>query len=115
VVISFFIVNPVVWLEVANATWLFSMLAIGPLLAVLSVFIAVIISSRVNDTRVAQQVGGLLVLPVVGFGVAQTAGFVFLSPASFIGAAVVLAAIGVAAYFVAVRLFQRDQILTRWR
>ena len=115
VAISFFITSPAVWLAAANATWLLAMVVIGSLLAVVSVFVAVIISSRVNDTRVAQQLGGLLVLPVAAFGVAQTAGFVFLSQLHFLGAAVVLAAAGAALYFVAVRLFQREQILTRWR
>ena len=113
--ISYFIVSPVVWLAAANATWLTAMLVIGPLLAVFSVFIGVVVSSRVNDTRVAQQFGGLLVLPVVAFGIAQTAGVIFLSQAGFIAAAAVLAAADVAAYYVAVGLFQRDQILTRWR
>ena len=87
----------------------------GPLLAIFSVFIGVIVSSRVNDTRVAQQFGGLLVLPVVAFSIAQTAGVIFLSQVGFFAVAAVLAAADVAAYYVAVGLFQRDQILTRWR
>jgi ABC-2 type transport system permease protein len=95
--------------------WLLAMLVIAPLLALLAVSLGVLISSRVNDTRVAQQIGGLLVLPLVGLGVVQTAGLILYSlPMFVVGAAAIgiLAALVLAA---AVRLFNRETILTRWR
>jgi ABC-2 type transport system permease protein len=114
-VASYFIVSPIVWLAAANQMWLLAMLAIGPLTAVFSVFLGVIISSRVNDTRVAQQIGGFLVLPIAGFAVAQTAGFVLFNLSGFAIAAAVLAIADVLAYLLAERIFQRDRILTKWR
>lgn len=112
---SFFLTSPVVWLAIVSPMWLLAMVVLSPLLAVVSVFVGVIVSSRVNDTRVAQQVSGFLVLPIVGFAVAQTAGAVLLSVEAFSAAALVLAAVGVGVFALAIRLFQRDRILTQWR
>ncbi len=112
---SFFLVSRPVWLVILNPMWLLAMLVASPLLAVLSVFVGIVISSRVNDTRVAQQVGGLLVLPVLGIGVAQTAGLFLLSAWTFAATCLVLLALDAGVFALGVRLFQRDRILTRWR
>ena len=91
------------------------MVLLVPLLAVLAVNLGVLVSSRVNDTRVAQQVGGLLVLPLVGLGVAQTAGIVLYNVGMSFLAVVVMAALDALILVATVRLFQRETILTRWK
>lgn len=98
-----------------NTPWLLAMIVIGPLVAVLSVLLGVIISSRVNDTRVAQQVGGLVALPIAGFAVAQASGSLLLNLESFVIGASALIALDAAVFYLAVRLFQRDRILTTWK
>ena len=101
--------------SILDPMWLLAMIVIGPLVGVLSVFVGVIISSRVNDTRIAQQLGGLLALPIAAFAVAQTAGFVLFDLTSFAIGAIVLLAIDAVVFVVGVRLFQRDRILTEWK
>jgi ABC-2 type transport system permease protein len=98
-----------------SPTWLFVMLIIAPLLALLSMSIGVMISSRVNDTRAAQQIGGMLVIPIVALGIAQTAGFLLLNAATFIAGAALIALLDVVVLKAATRLFQRENILTRWK
>jgi ABC-2 type transport system permease protein len=98
-----------------SPTWIFAMLILVPLLAMLSMNIGVMISSRVNDTRAAQQLGGMLVLPIVALGIAQTAGFVLLNTATFIFGAALIALLDVLVLKAATRLFQRETILTRWK
>ena len=98
-----------------SATWLLAILVIGPLIGVLSVLIGVIISSRFNDTRVAQQLGGLIALPIAGFGVAQASGALLVDLSSFAAGTALLLAIDALVFFSAVRLFQRDRILTQWK
>jgi ABC-2 type transport system permease protein len=98
-----------------SATWLLAILVIGPLIGVLSVLIGVIISSRFNDTRVAQQLGGLIALPIAGFGVAQASGALLVDLGSFAAGFVVLVAIDALAFYITVRQFQRDRILTEWK
>lgn len=98
-----------------NPKWLVAMVVLAPLLSLLSVSLAVIISSRVNDTRAVQQIGGFIVLPIVVLGVAQTTGLILLNATTFILGAVVVAILDVLILRVGVSLFQREKILTRWK
>ncbi|HEX9076763.1 MAG TPA: ABC transporter permease subunit [Anaerolineae bacterium] len=98
-----------------NPMWFIAMLVLAPLLALLSVSIGVLISSRVNDTRVAQQIGGALVIPAVVLGLAQTAGLILLNAFTFIAGSVLVALIDAGVLYAATRLFQRETILTRWK
>jgi len=77
--------------------------------------LGILISTRVNDVRVAQQIGGLIVVPIVALGIAQVTGRVVLGDASIVGATLTLAAIDVVVLAVARAAFQRENILTRWR
>lgn len=107
--------RPLVFASVVSAMWLLAIVVIVPLLAILAVNLGVLISSRVNDTRVAQQLGGLLVLPVLGMGMAQSMGRILYDLPMFAIGAVAIAALDVAVLMAAVKLFQRETILTRWK
>jgi ABC-2 type transport system permease protein len=79
------------------------------------VFSGIIASSRINDPRAAQQVTGIFVVPVIALSIAIMAGRVFLDVEMvLLMAAGALVLDGVVLYF-AVRLFQRETILTRWK
>lgn len=114
-VASSFVASPVVWQTIVQPLWILAMLVVGPLIAVFSVFVGVIVSSRVNDTRVAQQIGGVVVLPIAGVAVAQTAGVVLVSLTALAVVALVLLVADVVVLVVGTRLFQRDRILTEWK
>lgn len=95
--------------------WILAILIMVPLLTLLSVNLGILISTRVNDVRVAQQIGGLVVIPVVGIGIAQVTGQVVLNNDSFIRFSLLLVAADVAVFFLARLAFQRENILVRWR
>lgn len=95
--------------------WVLAMAVMVPLLTALSVNLGILISTRVNDVRVAQQIGGLVVVPIVALGIAQVTGRVVLDDASFVRTAVALIAIDVLVFVAAKVAFQRENILTRWR
>jgi len=95
--------------------WVFAILVMVPLLTLLSVNLGILISTRVNDVRVAQQIGGLVVVPVVGLGIAQVTGRVVIDNATFIGFSTFLIALDLAVFFMAKLAFQRENILVRWR
>ncbi len=95
--------------------WLLAMLLIVPAAAALAVLVGLIVSARASDPQAAQQVGGLIVLPVIGLLLGQVTGVVRLSvPITLLAAAVVLA-LDTGLLTVAVRLFGRETILTRWK
>jgi len=104
-----------VFLGLIRPVWLVGMALLSPLLAVLSVFCGMIISSRMNDPRAAQQVTGIFVVPIIALSMAVLAGKIFLSVGVVIMAAAVTLALDCAVFFFAVRLFQRETILTRWK
>jgi ABC-2 type transport system permease protein len=115
VVGSYLIMPLPVVLSMVRPVWLVAMTVLGPLLALLSVFSGVLVSSRMNDPRAAQQVTGIFVVPVVAAAIAILAAKILLSvPMILLAAAMTLALDGLMLYF-AVRLFQRETILTRWK
>jgi ABC-2 type transport system permease protein len=94
--------------------WVLAVLVDTPLLALIGVALIVVLSSRVNDPRAAQQISAVLVVPVLALLFGQLAGVIVLGPALALGIGVVLAIIAAGALWVATRLFQREVILTRW-
>jgi hypothetical protein len=68
-----------------------------PLLALIGVALSVVLSSRVNDPRAAQQFSAVLVVPVLGLLFGQVAGVIVLGPGLALGIAVVLAIIAAGA------------------
>jgi len=95
--------------------WMLAIIVMVPLLTLLSVNLGILISTRVNDVRVAQQIGGLVVVPVVGLGIAQVTGRVVLDNEAFVQFTAVLVALDLAVFLVARLAFQRENILARWR
>ena len=108
------ITEPAMTNLIFNDVWRVAMVTLVPLICLLSVMLGIIVSSRVNDARTAQQIGGFIVLPVIGVAVA---GF-FSGQATFsmeqvlIGDLVVAGLIGVA-LVVGNWVFDREAILTR--
>lgn len=98
-----------------DATWLISMFVLAPLVCVLSIAINVLISSRVTDVRASQQLGGLVVLPVLFFFLAGVSGLFVLGPLAMFLFAAMLAGIDVAVFLLAVKVFDREEILVRWK
>jgi len=101
--------------RVLQSHWLIAIFIVGPLLTLLSVSAALIVSSRVSDPRVAEQLSALVILPLVLLLVAQSTGLILLDRRAVIVMALVVALLDSALVYLSVRLFQRETILTRWR
>lgn len=86
-----------------------------PLACLFSVEVDVLISSRVSDVRAAQQAGGLLVLPFAAIYVMAEVGAVSLSTQTLLLLSAVLAVLDLGLYFLSRAVFQREEILTRWK
>jgi ABC-2 type transport system permease protein len=98
-----------------NPMWLIAMLVLAPLLTVMAVSVGIIVSSRTSDPRAAEQLGSLIILPLMVLFIGPMAGFIQLNSTTFwISALVTLIADSVLAYM-GVKLFQRETILTRWK
>lgn len=95
--------------------WLLAVLLVGPLLAILSVNFAIMVSSRVNDPRVAEQLSAVVVVPILGLFFGQVSGLLIFNNQLVLIMALALLVIDIIMVQVAIRLFQRETILTRWK
>jgi ABC-2 type transport system permease protein len=95
--------------------WLTAVFVVGPLLAIAAISVAVMISSRANDPRVAEQLSMLVVIPLLGLFFAQVAGLVYIDRLVILWMALAVAVLDVVLLYFATLLFQREAILTRWR
>jgi ABC-2 type transport system permease protein len=111
----FFSVSERVFRLFIDPMWLVAMLLLVPLLTVLAVNVGIIISSRSTDPRAAEQMGALVVFPLIAFFLGVMAGFILLNMMTFLLTSAIVAAIDVGLVYAGVALFQRETILTRWK
>jgi ABC-2 type transport system permease protein len=95
--------------------WLVALVVLAPLLTVMAVSAGILVSSRAADPASAQQLGSLVVLPLMLLLVGALTGFIQLSGAVFWIAALVVALADAALLRIAVSVFRRETILTRWK
>lgn len=95
--------------------WLLAILVVSPLLTLLAVAVALMISSRTSDPRVAEQLSGLVVLPLLLLIVGQSVGFVLVNQRVIIIIGVVAAVLDALLLYFSIKVFQRETILTRWK
>jgi ABC-2 type transport system permease protein len=112
---AFFMTSAALLHVLLTPMWLLVMFVISPLFCALAVAIGVIVSSRVTDTRVAQQISGVIVLPVLALAFLQTFANVVYTMRTFVVASIALAVIDAAVFYIGSKLFQRETILTRWK
>jgi ABC-2 type transport system permease protein len=98
-----------------NPMWLIAMLVLTPLLTIMAVNVGIIVSSRTNDPRAAEQLGSLIILPLMVLFIGPMTGFIMLNSATFWIASAIVAVADVGLIYLGVALFQRETILTRWK
>jgi ABC-2 type transport system permease protein len=107
--------SPLVTAALLDPVWLLAVVLVGPLLAVLSVNFAIMVSSRVNDPRVAEQLSVVVIVPVMGLFFGQISGLITFNNQIVFIMAILLVVVDLLLINFAVRLFQREVILTRWK
>lgn len=63
-----------------TTNWLMFLFLIVPSLTVLTILFNILISARVKGFQEAQQIGGMIVLPIIGLLIGQVSGLFFFSP-----------------------------------
>ncbi|MBI2937003.1 MAG: ABC transporter permease subunit [Thaumarchaeota archaeon] len=96
-----------------NLVWLLLIFGVAPTIALAGIGLTVIISARVKGAREAQQISALLLIPIFILLFGQASGAVVLGPLvvmALIGLFVVIDALVI---YLGVRLFHREEILSR--
>ncbi len=115
VVLASLVYGPALFGVVTDPSWLAGVFLLGPAVGLSSVVAGVIVSARVNDPRVAQQIGGVVIVPIVALVLIQATGTLLVGPVGYALLALIVLVISLVGLRVGVRLFDRESILTRWR
>ena len=98
-----------------NPNYLIMLIFLAPLLSIMGISIAVMVSSRSNDPRVAEQLSGFVVLPVLGLFIGQIAGWIQINGQLVFWLIFIMLMIDAVLIYFAAQLFERETILTRWK
>ena len=115
VALASIVYGPSLFGVVTDSSWLAGVFVLGPAVGLSSVTAGVIVSARVNDPRVAQQIGGVIIVPIVGLVLAQASGTILVGATGYAVMTVVVLVVALVGLRIGVRLFDREAILTRWR
>ncbi|MFL5669541.1 MAG: hypothetical protein ACJ77U_09150, partial [Chloroflexota bacterium] len=115
VALASIVYGPALFGVVTDASWLVGVFVLGPAVGLSSVVAGVIVSSRVNDPRVAQQVGGIIVVPIIAVTLLQATGTLLVGPAGYLLLAAIVLVLSLVGLRAGVAMFDREAILTRWR
>jgi ABC-2 type transport system permease protein len=116
VVLVDLIAGPVLgYYPLPNIIWVVGSFILAPLFCLLSISTNVLVSSRVNDVRASQQIGSLIVLPLVVFFVITIAGLITLDLFYMSVFVLLIAIVDAAVVYLSLKVFRREEILIRWK
>ena len=98
-----------------NPAWFIFLFLLTPVVALLSFLLGIIGSSRAKDARGAQNLVVIIILPALALIAAQVTGLLWFNAINSILLAIILGIIDFLVLRLAVRLFQREAIVTQWR
>jgi ABC-type Na+ efflux pump permease subunit len=97
-----------------NGMWLFGVGVVAPLFAFLGNGLAVLVSARVGEARLAQQLSALVVLPLMGLVGGQLAGWIRAGTGYYALQGAVVLVLDILLVRASVRLFDRERLVSRW-
>lgn len=109
------VAEPGVWRTIIGLRSLVMFVVLGPQVGLAALQVSVIVSSRANDARSAQQLASLLILPITIVFVAQLMGAYVIAPATLLLGALGCGLLNGLLLWVGVRVFDRETILMRWK
>jgi ABC-2 type transport system permease protein len=97
--------------------WRFGIIILldSPLACIMSIEFSVIVSSRVNDVRSAQQLAALIIIPFFALYLLTEISVIILDVNTLLLIAGIVAIIDICLFFISRAVFQREEILTKWK
>jgi len=101
--------------HVLTPPWIAAIFGLTPLLSLFSVGVTMLVSSRASDARAAYQISSFAVIPAIVPLIIYTSRKTLVSLWLIGLEAVVLVVAGAIVLYFAIKVFQREQVITRWK
>jgi len=95
--------------------WVIAAFILSPILSFIITMLSIMVSSRSKDIRSAQGIGAVVIFPIYAIIGLQFAGFFLLNVIYLLIACLVLLAICPLLLRLAIKIFDREHILTKWK
>jgi len=109
--LSFNIFNGVLLLP--NLDWILLIFGLAPAVALASIGLTVMISAKVKGFREAQQISVILLIPILALVFGQVTGAIIFGPMVTTALIGLFAIIDIAVFKIGVKLFKREEILSK--
>ena len=96
-----------------NLDWLLLIFALAPTVALASIGLTVMISAKVKGFREAQQISAVLLIPILALVFGQISGAVIFGPIMIAALIAAFAIVDLAIFRIGVKLFKREEILSK--
>jgi ABC-2 type transport system permease protein len=93
-----------------NTNWLLLVFWLSPIITLFTILIEVLVSARSKSFQEAQQIGGLVILPIVGLFVGQATGMLLISPVILLIVGLVLLVINLLLLFLISKYNNRNTL-----
>jgi ABC-2 type transport system permease protein len=100
---------------IPDARWIVAIVVIAPLFCIMGIMVNVLISSKVSDVRASQQIGSLIVLPVVMLFILSSMQIFALNMLLLGILALFLIGVDALVFWLSYKTFNREKILVKWR
>jgi ABC-type transport system involved in multi-copper enzyme maturation permease subunit len=115
VLMDIFTFAKVGYLYFPNWNFIIIVLLNSPLASIMSIEFSVLVSSRVNDIRSAQQLAALIIIPFFALYLLTEISVITLDTNTLLLIGGIIALIDIGLFFANRVIFQREEILTKWK
>lgn len=98
-----------------TAEWIIAAFLLSPILSFIITMLSIMVSSRSTDIRSAQGIGAVVIFPIYAIIGLQIAGFFLINVYYLLLACLVLLALCPIMLRIGVKVFDRENILTKWK
>ncbi len=96
-----------------NLTWLTMIFLLSPTVALASIGLTVMVSAKLKGVREAQQNSAVLLIPIIILVIIQASGAVFIGPSMITALTGIFATIDFLVIYLGVKMFKREEILSK--
>lgn len=96
-----------------NITWIILIFGLAPTVALASIGLTVMVSARVKGFRESQQISTILLIPILILIFGQVTGAIIFGPMVVAVLVGVFASIDLITFYVGIKLFRREEILSK--